>query len=58
MVGDDADRKAAETREPDDDVRRVMLLNFKKIILVGNRVYNFADVVRLSRNFGSRRVPD
>jgi hypothetical protein len=47
LIGDDAHRPAAEPREADNDVARVVLVDLEKISLVGNGVDQVQHVVRL-----------
>ena len=49
LVRDDADAAAAETREPDDDVPREVLVHLEELAVVDDRVHEVVHVVRLVR---------
>jgi hypothetical protein len=49
LVGDDADRPAAQARKADDDVPREMPVDFEEDPVVGDRVNQIEHVVRLVR---------
>src|ERR1043166_3069524 len=50
------DRTAAQSREADHNIWRVMFLDFKEITFVDYRVNNVADVVRLVCRFGNNCI--
>ena len=56
LVGDDADGPAAQAREADDDVRRVVPVHLEEVPVVGDRVDDVVHVVRLVRRGRHERV--
>ena len=56
LIGDDADAFALDADEAGEDVARVSFLNFKEVALIGQRMDEFAHVVRFVRIVGDERV--
>src|SRR5207302_9269150 len=53
LIDDDADGSSIESREANNDVRRIVSMHFKEVAIINNQIDYFANVIRLVRRFGN-----